>query len=248
MSTKTEKRSAEETLKRLKMGGILAVGIIVAMVIVGIVCGNASAKRVDAKYQETLAKYQTQIDDLEDKLSNPIASYEDTASTEVVLSQVDLQVKEIGELTTMEYLYTDVGMFADPKKIFGKNIPFTTKSFISKWDGIIKAGIDFTKVTIQVDESTNVLIIGIPEAEILSHEVDENSVETLNQTDGLFNPVKVEDVRSFDAESKAAMEKRAIENDLLIKAYDNAKRVISTLVNAVPGVKETYTIQFEDLT
>ena len=55
----------------------------------------------------------------------------------------------------------------------------------------------------------------MPNAEILSHEIDNNSIETLDEKDGLFNPVKVEDVRQFDTVSKDAMEDRAIENGIL---------------------------------
>lgn len=36
-----------------------------------------------------------------------------------------------------------------------------------------------------------------------------NSIETLDEKDGLFHPVKVGDIRQFDAVSKAAMEDRA---------------------------------------
>ena len=49
----------------------------------------------------------------------------------------------------------------------------------------------------------------MPNAEILSHEIDNNSIETLDEKDGLFHPVKVGDIRQFDAVSKAAMEDRA---------------------------------------
>ena len=72
----------------------------------------------------------------------------------------------------------------------------------------------------------------MPNAEILSHEIDNNSIETLDEKDGLFNPVKVEDVRQFDTVSKDAMEDRAIENGILDKALKNAEDIIEKLVNS----------------
>ena len=117
------------------------------------------------------------------------------------------------------------------KQLFGKNIPFTTKSFIAKWDGVIKAGVDITKVSAEIDNSKKEILVYIPKVEILSHEIDNDSIETLDQKDGLFNPVKVEDVRAFDKVSKEAMEQRAIENGILEKAYDNAKEIIEKLVS-----------------
>ena len=49
----------------------------------------------------------------------------------------------------------------------------------------------------------------MPKARILSHQIDKDSIETLDQKEGLFNPVKVEDVRNFDSVSQDAMEERA---------------------------------------
>ena len=66
----------------------------------------------------------------------------------------------------------------------------------------------------------------MPKARILSHQIDKDSIETLDQKDGLFNPVKVEDVRTFDSISQDAMEERAIENGILDKAFENAKNII----------------------
>lgn len=57
----------------------------------------------------------------------------------------------------------------------------------------------------------------MPKARILSHQIDKDSIETLDQKDGLFNPVKVEDVRNFDSVSQDAMEERAIETVFWIK-------------------------------
>lgn len=185
--------------------------------------GYISAKE---KYEKIIAELEAKVDEL----SDPVAVYEE-ASKEVDIRLINSEIQNIGELATIEYMYTDAGKFEDPKSLFGKNIPFTTKSFIAKWDGVIKAGVDITKVSAEVDDSKKEIMIYIPKAEILSHEIDNESIETLDQKDGLFNPVKVEDVREFDKVSKAAMEQRAIENGVLEKAYNNAKEIIEKLVN-----------------
>ena len=128
--------------------------------------------------------------------------------------------------------------------MFGKDVPFTTKSFIAKWDGIIKAGVDISQVTAEVDSNSKEVVVHIPKAEILSHEIDSESVETLDQKNGLFNPVSVEDVREFDAESKEKMENRAIENGILDKEFENAESIIEKLID--PMIQEfEYTVRFE---
>lgn len=200
-------------------------------------------------YVKAVDKYKTVIAELEaenERLSDPVVVYE-VATREINISLINSQIQDIGELATVEYLYTDAGKFEDPKQVFGKNIPFTTKSFIAKWDGAIKAGIDISKVVAEVDDANKKIIVTIPKAEILSHEIDNESIETLNQKNGLFNPVKVEDIREFDAVSKDAMEKRAIENGILDKAYENAKGIIYRLVNTEQVQELEYSIEFEDV-
>ena len=52
-------------------------------------------------------------------------------------------------------------------------------------------------------------------------------------------------MREFDAISKEAMEKRAIENGLLDKAFENAKEIIRRLVDTGLVEELGYTITFE---
>ena len=155
------------------------------------------------------------------------------------------EIKDIGELATIEYLYTNAAKFEDPKQIFGVNIPFTTKSFIAKWDGIIKAGVKIDKIIVEINDRKKEIIVHMPKAEILSHEIDNNSIETLDEEDGLFNKIKIEDVRSFDAISKDEMEQRAKDNGILDKAFENAKEIIERLVNNDIVQEQGYVIKFE---
>lgn len=217
------------------LGGII---IAIILIIVAIfIKGYSSAKE---KYENIISELEEEID----RLSDPVAVYEE-ASKEVDIRLINSEIQDIGELATIEYIYTDAGKFEDPKQVFGKNIPFTTKSFIAKWDGTIKVGVDIRKVSAEVDEDNKKIIVHIPKAEILSHEIDSNSIETLDQKDGLFNPVKVEDVREFDEESKKAMETRVIENGILDKAFDSAKTIIEKLIINDVIQEQEYTIAFE---
>jgi hypothetical protein len=185
-------------------------------------------------YKNATIEYQNIIKELEaevDRLSQPVAVYEE-ATAEVDISLIKSEIENIGELATVEYLYTDAGKFEDPAELFGHDLPFsfTTKHFIAKWDGVIKAGINLSDVTVEVNKFAKEITIHLPDAKILSHEIDQDSIETLDQKNGLFNPIEIEDVRTFDAVSKEAMEARVIENGLLDKAFENAKNIIQKLI------------------
>lgn len=233
----------EVALLERKKRKIIAIGIVFAVIVVIIlsvfITGYTSGKK---NYEEEIKKLEEEVD----RLSDPVAIYEE-ASKEVDIRVINAQIQDIGELATIEYLYTDAGKFEDPAKLFGKDIPFslTTKSFIAKWDGSIKAGIDISKVMAEANKAKKEIIVHMPKAEILSHEIDENSVETLDEKDGLFNKINVDDVRKFDAISKEAMEQRAIENGILEKAYENAENIIYKLINTDIVVEQGYSITFE---
>lgn len=200
-------------------------------------------------YISVKEEYETQIEKLKEenkRLSDPIVQYE-VASKDVSIEQIESKIRDIGELATVEYLYTDAGKFEDPAVMFGKEIPFsfTTKSFILKWDGVIKAGIEIDKVTVELDEPNKEIIVHIPKAKILSHEIDDDSIETLDEKNGLFNPIKIDDIREFDVISKDAMEQRAIESGLLDKALENAKVILYNIINIGIVEESEYTVTIE---
>ena len=225
-----------------RIAAVVAAVLVVALV--GYLCFR-SYQSAEKKYLQTIEELKDKLEEVKKEAEDGIAAYE-KASKEVDIGVIQTEVKEIGELATVEYLYTDANRFSDPRRIFGFNIPFTTKSFIVKWDGIIKAGIDVGEVTLELNEEKKEIIVGIPEAQILSHELDENSFETLDESSGLFNPIKVEDVHALEAVGKEAMEERAVENGLLEKADKNTQEVLANLILAVPNVAENYTITFKE--
>lgn len=232
--------SVKHKAKLIKWG-IVAIVIILIMIII-FFNGYSNATQ---KYEGIVADLQQQVKEKQEIIDNTPGAWDDKPTTEITIDLIQSEIKDIGELATIEYLYTDAGKFEDPKKVFGVNIPFTTKSFIAKWDGIIKAGVKIDEIIIEINDVNKEIVIHMPKAEILSHEIDSNSIETLDEKDGLFNAVKVEDVRQFDAVSKDAMEERAIENGILDKAYENAKDIIEKLVNNDIVQEQGYTIKFE---
>lgn len=220
---------------------------IIAIVCIATVIVLTAAAVYFKAYSNVEEKYQNIVDELEkqvQELSDEAARYTVTTK-EVSIDLIKSEIKDIGELATIEYLYTDAGKFEDPKKLFDINIPFTTKSFIAKWNGVIKAGVKIDKVVVEVSNADKKIVVHIPKAEILSHEIDSNSIETLDQKDNIFNPIKVEDIREFDKISKEAMEQRAIENGILDKAFENAQGIIKKLINNDVVKEQGYIIEFQ---
>ena len=163
---------------------------------------------------------------------------------EIKLDIIYSEIKSISELATMEYLFTDAAEFTDSKQIKSWNIPFTEKSFILKWDGVIKAGVKLDLVTIDVNQDEKKITVSVPTAEILSYQIDTDSVEVLDEKDNIFNKISVDDKIKFDAATEEAMKQRAIENGLLEKAQANAEEILLRLLQANPAIGTEYTIEF----
>ena len=65
-----------------------------------------------------------------------------------------LGFEDIGELATQEARCTEVNVTDQSKKLFGIKIPFTQSKYIYSYDVVVKAGIDFNKITWSVKDKT----------------------------------------------------------------------------------------------
>ena len=181
----------------------------------------------NALLRKTIDEQNQKIDDLMEQpvVVNPVAP-------EISLSVIYEEIQNIGELATVEYLFTDAAIFSDSQQIGNWNIPFTEKSFTMKWDGIIKAGIQVDKIVIDVNKDDLIITVTLPAAEILSYEVDSDSVEVLDEKNNIFNEISVNDKVQLDAATEKEMKDRVIRNGLLEKAQKNAEDIISRLLTA----------------
>lgn len=161
---------------------------------------------------------------------------------------IEENLRTIAELSTLTYTYSDVGIFSDQKTLsmFGNEIGIigTKKSFIITYDGEMKFGIDLSKVFIS--ENGDVLTITIPEVQMFSHEIKEDSISLLDEKTGLFTSSSVKDYADFMVQQKDKMENRALEKNFYSQAKLNAELQIKSFINAIPGVSEEYRIRFVD--
>ena len=111
----------------------------------------------------------------------------------------------------------------------------------SCYDGVIKAGVDLTKVSIAVDEAAKTVSVTLPGSQILSHEIPEDSLEVFDESDNIFNRITIEDYAGFTKDQKALMEQRAIDNGLLTGADEKARDAVSAFLSLLPDM-EAYTL------
>ena len=172
-----------------------------------------------------------------------VAFVGEKVTDKINLETLNEEIKSIGELAATEYLYTDAGQFSNNLKIKGFDVPLTQKSFIVRCDGIVKAGIDVTKIKIDVNENNKIVKIQIPHSMILSHEIDHDSFETLDESNGIFNGISVEDVNTFIGDSKKSIEEKVVNNGLLDKADVSVKELLTKFIESY--VDKEYVVNIE---
>lgn len=217
--------------------------VIVIIVLAAWLTGRSQAKE---KMSSKIAELQEEIDEQKETIKqlNESPMVVSAVAPRINLEYIHSEINNIKELATTEYLFTDAAEFSDSKQIKNWNIPLTEKSFILKWSGVIKAGIELDEVEIEVDESAQKVCVSVPTAKILSYYVDNDSVEVLNEKDNIFNNITVNDKVKFDAKTEEAIKERAIENGLLEKAQKNAEDVLSRLILSDPVAHDGYTVEF----
>ena len=148
-------------------------------------------------------------------------------------------------MTTQAAYYTNVQVIRNERTVFGIAVPFTQNQYIYSYDGIIKAGIDFSKVSAVANEIDQTITVKLPHAYITSNDVDENSLEIYDEERNIFTPLKLEDIQASREMMKAEAAETAIGNGILEEAEMNARQLIENFLKTDPA-HEKYTVIFTD--
>lgn len=158
---------------------------------------------------------------------------------------VESSLKEAKELTTLKYNYKNVASYENSQEFHGITLPFTTKKFLYTYQGEINAGVDLDKAKVDVNEASKIISVTLPQASILSHDIDENSVMVYDEKNSIFNPLKLEDYSDFRKEEEAKVEKEAIDKGLLEEAKEKSEKAVKEILDINPVISKEYTINIK---
>ena len=167
----------------------------------------------------------------------------DEATIDVVTLQE--QIAQVSELATLQDTITDEYYFdQDGIKIKNFKIPFTSKKLVVICDTIVKLGTDLESAKIDLSEDSKTATVTLAHSSILSSEIDEDSWQVMDQQDGLFNRVTIEDDDALRKTVKKQVKEKVNENGLLEQADTNVADQIKVLLEtANPGL--TVNVIFE---
>jgi len=154
-----------------------------------------------------------------------------TKTEEYTSDMVLSKIVYLQELSLVKYNYTGVISYKDYYKILNINVPLTEKSFLIKYGGYVKAGGDFSRIKVDVDNRS--VHVSLPKAEILDTVIDENSVKVYDESQNAFNPIKITDYNEALKKEKNTMIDDALKQGILKEANEQAKLAISALLQGL---------------
>ncbi|MDD4778050.1 MAG: DUF4230 domain-containing protein [Fermentimonas sp.] len=144
-------------------------------------------------------------------------------------SAVMNRITHIQELALVKHNYTGVISYKDYMKFLNINIPLTDKYFLLKYNGYLKAGVDFSRVKIDL-KNDSTIHVSIPKPKILDTVIDEKSVQVFNESENAFNPIKISDYNEALTREKNIMIKDAVSQGILADATEQAKMVLKAML------------------
>ena len=151
--------------------------------------------------------------------------------------------EDIGELATQSAYCTEVNVTEAARELFGLTIPFTQSKYVYSYDILIKAGFDFKEIEWQENENT--VEVRLPEAKILSSEIDLDSFTIYLEDESIFREITMTENNEALKSMQQSAEEDAVANGLLENARSNAETILTGFFGNVYDLNE-YEIVFKD--
>ena len=133
--------------------------------------------------------------------------------------------ENIGELATQSAYCTEVNVTEASREMFGIRIPFTQSKYVYSYDVVLKAGYDFEEIEWSENEKT--IEVKLPEAKILSSEIDLDSLQIYHEEESAFRHITLSENSEALTKMKEKAQTDAIANGLLDNARANAETILT---------------------
>jgi hypothetical protein len=150
----------------------------------------------------------------------------DNVISSTVISE---RLSKISELSTAKYNYTNVLSLKDSKKFKDFSIPFTEKSFLLKYSGYIKAGVDLNDLDVVVNEKTVALTLN--KAKIIDHAINNEDLFIYDEKSSMFNKLSMQDMIYEISNEKGKIESDLLKTGFLDEANSNTKLLLQGILS-----------------
>ncbi len=167
---------------------------------------------------------------------------------ENAMETTKLDFESLGLLVTQESNMTIVNNYKADKKLKVFSIefsqPFSSVQQIYSYDVQICAGIDFTEVEYEIDESTKTIKVKLPEVITISKTLDNDSFQLYYEKESAFKKVTITEFNDQQDSLVDQAEETAITKGLYDNALANAKLIIKNIIYQFSAYSD-YTVTFK---
>lgn len=142
--------------------------------------------------------------------------------------ELETHIREILTLPTYEHVYRDIIYVGEEAKFLG--ITTAEKKLLFSIDVVVQAGIDLSNGIEITPKQKNSVEVKLPPAEILLIDADENSINQYFVKERGKSVSRLEYYDEIDRQ-KAVIREDALERNILVKAEENAKKLIEKFLS-----------------
>lgn len=138
------------------------------------------------------------------------------------------RLSKISELSTIKYSYSNIVSLTDSKKFKDFYIPFTEKSFLIKYSGYIKAGVDLKALDIVINQKS--ITITLKKSKIIDHVINNEDFFVYDEKSSMFNKLSIQDMITEISNQKSKIEADLNKTGFLEGADANAKSLLQGIL------------------
>ena len=116
---------------------------------------------------------------------------------------------QVLDISTVKYNYSNIVEIKKDKSISNIKIPFTEKSFIVKYNGVINGGVKPEDIEI-VSNTGDEIIIEIKTCQILDHYIDDENIYVYDVKNSIFNKLDIQEILEDISNCKKEYEEKII--------------------------------------
>jgi len=141
-------------------------------------------------------------------------------------------LSQVLDISTVKYNYSNIVEIKKDKSINNIKIPFTEKSFIIKYNGVINGGVKPEDIEV-VSNNGDGISIEIKQCQILDHYIDDENIYVYDIKNSIFNKLYIQEILDDISNCKKEYEEKIISEGFIEEIQENTKVSVENILKGI---------------